>query len=119
MATVYRLPGDTDDEVSVVIEGDTKPAATGGMVPHMVQADGTMGPITGTEIVGGLTIPPHNLITLVQNTLQDIYVYRKDGVIVATVTITFTNSTKNTTSTIFSGTTTSTTTSTSTTTTVT
>lgn len=52
MATIYRLPGDTDDFVSAVEEGDTKPSPTGGMVPQMVYADGTMGPLKGTEISG-------------------------------------------------------------------
>ena len=90
MATTYREPGDTDDFSSHVEEGDTKPVITAGFVNQMVKADGTMGPVDGTEIIGGFTIPPHNHITLTQNSTQDSYVFRKggaSGTVVATLTI--------------------------------
>ena len=64
MATIYRLPGDTDDFVSVVDEGDAKPTVTGGLVPQMVYADGTMGPFRAQQLVEGFNIPPYDQITL-------------------------------------------------------
>lgn len=58
MATIYRLPGDTDDFVSVVNEGDTKPAVTGGMVPMVEAPDGTMQPMSGSNLGNALATGP-------------------------------------------------------------
>lgn len=50
MATIYRLPGDTDDFVIVGEEGDKKPKVVGGFTPLMLRGDGTLGPIEGEKL---------------------------------------------------------------------
>lgn len=61
MATIYRLPGDTDDFVTVGEEGEKvpdkirrpgndNPTVVGGKTPLIRRGDGTLGPIEGEQL---------------------------------------------------------------------